>query len=263
MATIEVHGLATRCRLRLVGSRADELTDAVAAAWSRCLDARGPEQRGADLVVGLLAVGERPGERCDVEGTDLARVMQAITQSVTRVNVAAQTGRLFMLHAGAVADPVTGRALVYAAKGGTGKTTLSRRLGVHLGYLTDETVGFTADGLIHPYPKPLSIRPADSFGPKQEVSPDDLGLAPTVDGARFHQLVLLDRRTTREDPPSFTRLDTISALADLAPESSALSSMPRPLRSLAALLERGRPAVRLTYREASQAVDGLRALLEA
>lgn len=68
------------------------------------------------------------------------------TQDITRALIAAQIGTLLMLHAGAVSDPVTGRSLVYVAAGGTGKTTLTRRLGQRFGYLTDETVGIDKAG---------------------------------------------------------------------------------------------------------------------
>ena len=70
--------------------------------------------------------------------------------------IAARAGELLMLHAGAVAHPVTGRALVFVAPGGTGKSTLTRRLGKRYGYLSDGTVGSSPDTLrIHPNPQPI------------------------------------------------------------------------------------------------------------
>lgn len=261
MTTIEVHGLATRVRLRLRGSRRAELADAVATAWSRCLAPRGPESDGGEVVVALLADGEEAPEGARVRGTDLDQVMQSLTQSVTTASIAAQTGSLFMLHAGAVADPATGRALAYAAPGGTGKTTLTRRLGARgAGYLTDETFGFTADGVVVSYPKPLSVRPDHFTGTKHELSPDALGLGATPDEAHLTRLVVLERGSDHGEP-RFERLDLVSAIAALAPETSALSDLPHPLRSLAALLDARPPVVRLTYAEASDALDGLWGLL--
>lgn len=260
MTTIDLHGLATRCTVRLSGSRADELADAVVAAWSRCRAPRGAERDGGEVRAALLAEGEDAREGLDVQGSSLDSVMQSLTQAVTHANIAAQTGRLFMFHAGAVLDPATGAALVYVAPGGTGKTTLSRTLGLRLGYLTDETLACTTAGLIAPYPKPLSVRPADYTGTKHELSPDALGLGATPDTARLGRLVLLDRRATASGT-GFAVQDTVSAITALAPESSALSSLPRPLRALAELLETRPPVVRVTYAEASDVADDLLGLL--
>lgn len=255
-----MHGLATRCSLTLLGSRASELADTVPGVWSRCLAPRGDEVDGGALRVALLAEGESPPEGVDVAGTDLDSVLQQLTQQVTTVNITAQTGRLFMFHAGGVADPDTGDALVYVARGGTGKTTLSRRLGERLGYLSDETIGFTPDGTIQAYPKPLSVRPVDYRGVKHELSPDALGLVATPGTARVRRLVLLDRWREPTEP-AVTPLGLVPALVGLAPESSALSSLQRPLQTLAALLETLPPVVRLTYTEASEAADRLVDLL--
>lgn len=261
MTTIEVHGLGTRCSLALLGSRAGELAEVVPAIWSRCLAPRGSEVEGRPVRVALLADGEAPPADADVSGTHLDAVLQQLTQQVTSANIAAQTGRLFMFHAGAVADPATGLALAYVARGGTGKTTLTRRLGARLGYLTDETFGCTADGVVVPYPKPLSVRPEGYSGTKHELSPDALGLGATPEEARLARIVVLDRRPG-EAAPRFTALDTITAIADLSPETSALSALPRPLHALAELLEARRPVLRLTYAEASDVLDDLRGLLE-
>ena len=67
--------------------------------------------------------------------------MESATQEITRAFIEQRQGQLLMFHAGAVADPTTGRSLVYVAPGGTGKSTLTTKLGREFGYLTDETVG--------------------------------------------------------------------------------------------------------------------------
>lgn len=265
MTTIEVHGLATRCSLRLLGSRADELADAATAAWSRCLAPLGTEAAaeldGGEVRVALLAGDETAPADADLHGADLDTLLQSLTQQVTHAFIAAQTGHLLMFHAGAVVHPATGVALAYVARGGTGKTTLTRRLGARLGYLTDETLGCTAEGLIRPYPKPLSVRPDDYRGTKHELSPDALGLGATPHEARLGRLILLDRRPGAVEP-RFTALDTIAAITELAPESSALSAVPRPLQTLAGLLEARPPVLRVTYAEASDVLDDLFGLLE-
>ena len=131
---LTLHGLGCSVEVRCSGDAAAPLLEALRAAWSRCLvaDGRG-EPRAANPVEARL----------DDEG-DLAHRLMATTQTVTRALIAAQAGHLLMVHAGAVGHPLTGVSLVYVAPGGTGKTTLSRRLGQSYGYLTDETVGMDA-----------------------------------------------------------------------------------------------------------------------
>ncbi len=262
MTTIELHGLGVRCRVRPSGSRAAELVDAVAAAWSRCLTPTGAERDGGDVPVALLAADEPPPEGNLLRGTDLEPLMQSLTQRVTLANITAQTGHLFMLHAGAVADPASGRALACVARGGTGKTTLTRLLASDgFGYLTDETVGFTPDGRIRPYPKPLSLR-RPGLDHKLERSPDSFGLGPTPADAWLHRVVLLDRRPDHTGEAALTALSTVDAIASLAPESSALSAKPRPLHAQADLLDAGPGVVRVTYAEASEVADTMRGLLQ-
>ena len=55
------------------------------------------------------------GEPIAADGADS---FATLTQSVTRGLISQRRGQLIMLHAGAVAHPETGRALVYVAPGG-------------------------------------------------------------------------------------------------------------------------------------------------
>lgn len=258
MTRLDLFGLGARVRVILEGSRADELADAARAAWSRCL-APVPDAVVAAPIRARLGDVESAPTAPDVTGNELDGVMQSLTQQVTLRAIGARRGQALMLHAGGLADPRTGDAVVFAARGGTGKTTLARHLGVRFAYLSDETIAFDATGRIVPYPKPLSLRVA--HGAKHEVSPDDLGLLPTPPDARLRRIVLLDRRADAEGV-TCTPLDTVAAIAALAPESSALSEFPRPLTTLAALLESGRPAVRVTYAEASELEPLLTELVE-
>lgn len=249
VTTIDLYGLGVHSRVTVSGGRADELTDALHTAWSRCLAPRGGEVPGEDLELALE------------DGDDLAPLLQRFTQEVTTAVIKAQRGRLFMFHAGAVTDPATGAALAYVAPGGTGKTTLSGVLGRTHGYVTDETVGFTADGRIRPYEKPLSVRPHDFQGVKDETSPDTLGLGSVHPEPYLRRFVLI-RRDTALAEPIVEELSVVDAIVQLAAESSSLSSLPRPLRSLATFLEERPPVLRVTYAEANRARDLLVAALE-
>ena len=197
----------------------------------------------------------------DAGDDGLARVLQSITQTVTRAFIEAEAGKLFMLHAGACANPDTGATVAYVARGGMGKTTLTRLLGMELGYITDETVGIRPDLIIAPYPKPLSVRPEGGHGPKIETSPDDLGLVNAPPSPRLARIVLLHRDQDHTGAPQLTELSLAEAIVDLAPESSSLSSLPRPLHLVADVIERTGPVLRCDYAEASELVPLLAELV--
>ena len=273
MSTIVVHGLSAAVPIVVGGGRSAELADAVLDAWSRCL-APAPDALAAEPVHALLlADGESApapgdGDR-GVSSTDLDRLMQSLTQAVTSSLIAARTGRLLMFHAGGVSLP-DGRSLVMVAPGGTGKTTLTRRLAgaappglPALGYLSDETVALDpASGIIHPYPKPLSLRPEDGRGPKLETSPDALGLGVAPSAPRLAQLVLLRRPRGHEGPPALTLLSTLDALVALTPETSALGRLDRPLHAFEDVLLRLPPVRIVEYAEGADVAPLLRGLLE-
>ncbi|GAA2168163.1 hypothetical protein [Humibacillus xanthopallidus] len=180
--------------------------------------------------------------------------LQRLSQDVTHCLITAQAGRLLMFHAAAVSHPQTGASMVFVAPSGTGKTTLTRLLGRTHGYLTDETVGIEpATGRIHPYPKPLSVAYGEN-GRKFETSPDDLGLVAAHPVPAVARIVLLRREYGAPAPASVEELDVLDAVAALIPETSALNRLPRPLQSVAELLTRTGPLVRLSYHEAGELV---------
>ncbi|MDO5534747.1 MAG: hypothetical protein Q4F65_08860 [Propionibacteriaceae bacterium] len=247
MTTLDLHGLGARTRLTVEGDRASELLDALRSAWSRCLSPQDDEIEAEPLTVSLSG--------------DLAPAMQGITQDVTRAFIRAQRGRLFLFHSGAVTCPRTGGAVAYVAPGGTGKTTLSRVLGATHGYVTDETVGFTADGRIRPYPKPLSVRSSDGGGVKDEISPDALGLEHVHPDAHLRRLVLLTRDAAATSPV-VEELNPLDAILRLTSESSSLSSLDRPLQTLFAFLDERPSTLAVTYAEATDLRDVMIAALE-
>ncbi|EAP99594.1 hypothetical protein JNB_05460 [Janibacter sp. HTCC2649] len=245
-----LHGLGAVVEVRCTGEAAPDLREALTIAWSRCLDA--PHESPVDappLEVRLDDVSELP------------RRMMLTTQQVTKNLIQARAGDLLMFHAGAVSDPETGRSLVYIARGGTGKTTLSRLLGKRLGYLTDESVGIDAAGVIHPYPKPLSVRRAQTPKLKDEVSPDALGLLPAPKISHVSRLVLLDRQPglASADLTDVPFMDAVMAIVE---QSSALPELPRPLQRLAELIDEIGPVTRLRYSEATHPEESLIALVQ-
>lgn len=192
----------------LSGSTIDEA--AFTRLWRRC-----------------LAPGEEASETvAAVEGAS----MESLTQDITRAFIGSRLGELLMLHAGAVAHPDTGRALVFVAPGGTGKSTLMRLLGREYGYLTDETAGICPETLaMFPYPKPVTW--AEKRSEKVENSPDDLGLLEAPSDPVLSHLVVLRRENGVE--ATFTELGVLDAIQRLVPESSSITKLPSPLQLLA------------------------------
>ncbi|QIK75229.1 hypothetical protein [Nocardioides piscis] len=165
-----------------------------------------------------------------------------------------------MLHAAALADPVTGATAVLVAPSGTGKTTASTVLGRHLAYLTDETAGLTFDGAVLPYRKPLSI--IESGHLKAQRSPSDLGLVTSVQNCHLVALLVIERRPAHEGEPLVLELETVDALAALAPEASSLSRLDRPLQRLVTLIRHAGGVRHVTYSEAATLAPVIQALLE-
>ncbi|WP_353953345.1 hypothetical protein V6K52_07980 [Knoellia sp. S7-12] len=245
---LRLHGLGAVVEVRCTGSAAAELAAAMRTAWSRC--------RVAPAISPVRA------EPLEVQLEDVAMLpyrLMTTTQAVTRALIFARAGGLLMFHAGAVSDPRTGRSVVFVAKGGTGKTTLSALLGQRLGYLTDETVGIDESGVICPYPKPLSIRRTSDVSIKDEVSPDDLGLLATPERAHVGRVVFLDRQPL-VDGVELEELLILDAVVGLAEQSSSLPRLTRPLHRIAGLIDRTGPVIRVRYSEAAEAQEVLKDL---
>ena len=174
--------------------------------------------------------------------------MDRLSPVVTLAMIEAQAGKLLMLHAAALADASTGRALVMVGPSGAGKTTATSVLAQRWGYVTDETVGVRPDGTLAAYPKPLSVKvEASPF--KEQRCLDSLGAEPAPPEAHLHRVVLLHRDDSPE--PWLEDVPMVRSLALLATETSYLSELERPLQWLAALL--GSAGLRrLHYREAEQ-----------
>jgi hypothetical protein len=87
--------------------------------------------------------------------------------------VALTSPDMTFVHAGAVA--LDGRAIVFPGHSFSGKTTLTAAL-VQAGatYYSDEFAVLDSEGLVHPYPKPLSLRPPPSLG-QVETPVEELG----------------------------------------------------------------------------------------
>jgi hypothetical protein len=203
------------------------LADAVERAWVAC---RTEPRQGCPVVTA-------PGIAAGADGDDVSRALQSLTQSVTRAAILARSGSMAMFHASALCDQTSGATIAMVAPGGTGKTTVVRALGPGRGYVTDETVAVAADRSIAPYCKPLSLRRVGQAQPKDEVAPQALGLLPPAAAPWLAGLVLLRRDLGEGSPIAVEEVELLDALVVLAPETSSLAALDRPLHRLADLVE--------------------------
>lgn len=192
-------------------------------------------------------------------GTDVESALHHLSPAVTTAAIDAQAGQLVMLHAAALADPVTGRTAVLIAASGTGKTTASINLGRTFAYLTDETSAITPDGVVLAYRKPLSI--IDGSHLKKQVAPSELGLLGTGRECRLAALLVIERDPQHQGEPTVEQLETVDAIAAMAPQSSYLPSMDKPLHRLADLIHLVGGARRVRYSESSDLEPVLAELL--
>jgi hypothetical protein len=208
----------------LVGNA--ELSAEVRRVWASCLVGQPPPAAQPAAVVTMRTP--------EVAGPEAVGVrLRQLTQEVTTGAIRANTGSLLMFHAAALSNQDTGASIAFVAPGGTGKTTLVRTLGHGRGYVTDETVGVDRDGLIAPYPKPLSVRRPGAPHIKDEIPPAELALSLPRTAPWLAGIVVLRRDLRPGRPVKLERIDLLDALVTLAPETSSLAALHTPLKALA------------------------------
>jgi hypothetical protein len=220
-------------------------------AWSAC----------ATSPVDGCPVVQAPTVLRGASSDDVAVALQTLTQLVTREAIGARAGQLMMFHAGALCDQTSGATIAMVAPGGTGKTTLVRTLGHGRGYISDETVAVADDLSIEPYCKPLSIRRPDTGLPKDEVNPADLGLTVPRVQPWLAGIVLLRRDRAEGAPTVVEPVDVLDALVLLAPETSSLARVERPLHRLAGLVQAVGGLLRVRYHDAVEVEPVVRDIL--
>ncbi|MDO9454964.1 ATP-binding protein [Nocardioides sp.] len=249
--SVDLRAMDTYVTVEVSGSHAIDLATAIRRAWSRCLT---DGSIAADATVAVVqddnpVVIEQARAQGALASTVRAELLDRLSPRVTVAAIDHQAGKMIMLHACGLADSVTGRTVALVAPSGTGKTTTSRTLGRHLGYVTDETVAIRADATISPYPKPLSVIGGPG-GFKTQMNLDELDLLPAPARCELAGVALLVR-----DGSKVARAEsiaTVDALALLAPESSYLASVPNPLHRVAELLELTGGLRALHYSESEQ-----------
>ena len=155
-------------------------------------------------------------------------VALTLLDSQIRLFIASNARDRLFVHAGVVVRD--GRALVIPGESFSGKTTLVGAL-VDAGatYYSDEYALLDEAGLVHPYPRALSIRSSDGNGPRERRVPD---LAAVADGgARLGTVAVTRYRPSSEWKPK--RLSTGQGLVALM--ANTVPAQDRPQESLRTL----------------------------
>ncbi|WP_353952007.1 hypothetical protein V6K52_00795 [Knoellia sp. S7-12] len=240
----------------------DYVIDAFGARWS--LDTR-------ELDAGARERLHVLWERCRVRGLGARDVgvepflvtdsdPYAVSREITLASLRRRRGSAVLLHAAGVSRG--DRAIALVGQSGAGKSTASRVLGRHFGYLSDETVAIEEDGRVAPYPKPVSVI-TDPAAPwdKGEWSPDELGLRKASEPAYLTGLVVLERDPGRT-VPELVELPLVDAMLAVIAQSSSLPLLDRPLHRLAELASGSGGPYLLRYSEIGDCVELLGALLD-
>ena len=253
--------LGTQVHLEVAGGNADGVAADLLRAWSRCEARKVDDVQGRSvrvLVDDDPAAVEDAAARGAIAGPSGSVVGDQVALAVTLQAMEANEGDLLMLRAAAVADPETGRCVVLVGPAGSGRSTAARTLARHFGYVTDDTVAFTAGLDLLAYRKPLVSSDEPGLGLQ---SPDDLGLRQAPDDLRPAAVLLLERHAEGFVPPVLTELPTAEAIAHLSGNASHLRSLDKPLHRLAALVEEVGGVHRVDYREADDLVAVTQQLL--
>ncbi|WP_144791747.1 hypothetical protein [Kocuria palustris] len=253
--TVEL-ALGTRTVLSVTGLDEQEAR-VLRRDWSRCL---APAEDPARVRSVELARRGPQGE-----ALPWPDFHEELVQRATRETIEDGRGRRLLLHAAALAGP-DGRAVVLAAASGTGKTTAARRLGRHLGYLSDETAAIEPAGQeppeIVPFPKPLSVLDGSGLRPKHQTGPDELGLLPAPD-SRLAALAVLERVPPEAlERPAAEDLPLHRALELLVPQTSSLAELDRGVLRLIRVIEQAGGVRLLRYSEAEQLDELIRQALD-
>ncbi|MCS3841781.1 hypothetical protein [Microbacterium sp. AK031] len=254
-STFAVSALGARIELAF----AEEVPEDVVARIRRSWSGAAIEPGSAFAVDSASAADQAPDVRIEVDAVgDVEHRLETLSTRVTLDALAHNRGRLVMLHAAGVALE-DGRVIAFVGPSGRGKTTLSRTLAQHYGYVSDETIAFDDELRVLPYRKPLSVvRPG---APKDQVSPSDAGLRelPAADLA-LAAIVLLERDPSAAEP-ELEHLHFADAAPLLAAQSSYLREYEGTVCALAELCDRAGGVRLLRYAEATDVPAMIDALL--
>lgn len=246
---LAVSALGARIELAFGEDVPEDVVARIRRAWS-----------GAGFQASSASAADAASDaRIDVDAIgDVERHLETLSTRVTLDALAHNRGRLMMLHAAGIALE-DGRVIAFVGPSGRGKTTLSRALAQHHGYVSDETIAFDEHLRVLPYRKPLSVvRPG---APKDQVSPADAGLRELPDAALTLAAIVLLERDSDAIEPEIEHLHFADAAPLLAAQSSYLIEYEGTVAALAELCDRVGGVRLLRYAEAADVPAMIDALL--
>ena len=169
---------------------------------------------------------EHPGE--SLPGSSDLDVALEVLDAEVRAFIARQAPEHIFVHAGVVA--LDGRAIVMPGPTFSGKTTLVAEF-VRAGalYYSDDLAVLDSEGLVHPYPKPLSIRARDFSQTNHDIA--SLGGSAGAGGIPVGVAVFSQYRPGASwDPHHLSRGDGVLALL-----ANTVPARERPEQALRAL----------------------------
>lgn len=188
---------------------------------------------------------------------DEQAILERLSVDVTLAALKRGEGNRLMFHAAGIAD-AAGNVVAFVGPSGRGKTTASRFLAQHYGYVSDETIAVETDATLHPYRKPLSV--IREGQPKAQIAGSTLGLKPLPEAPlRLHALVLLNR-VDEACAPTLERVYFAQAVPELIAQMSYFPSLASPFEQLAAVVDGVGGVLRLTYSEADELLPAIEAI---
>lgn len=228
---------------------ASALTEELRRLWSHVLLDPAPDGDIETVEIAAPSAPSAGSEDLEAARARLERATYSASGRVTRAVLPRLVGSRVLLHAGTVQREDSGITTVIGPSG-AGKSTAISMLGRDAIYLSDELTIIDPDTFaITGYPKPVSR--ACAAGYKRDVALPELGLTPARDAEVPDQILLLSRDPERTTPAELTRCPMATAIVRIIAQSSSMWLLPRPLETLARLLDSVGGALEAHYSESS------------
>ena len=235
---------------------ASDLTAELRRLWSHVLLDPAPDGDIETLEIAAPSALPVGTENAEAARARLERATYDASGRITRAVLPRLVGSRVLLHAGTVQRKDGGVTTVIGPSG-AGKSTAISMLGRGEVYLSDELSIIDPDTFaITGYPKPVSR--VATAGHKCDVALSELGLTPACTAGPPDQILLLNRDPARTAPAELTRCPMATAIVRIIEQSSSMWLVPRPLETLARLLDSVGGALEAHYCEASDLPELLR-----